>query len=142
MNRSIFVYSQPLTDMSSISSDAIHISKLQDIPNYSVHILYFYELEMYPDNDIASTLHTLCHKLRPSGSLVLKISNTKKICRDYLLGCINNTTYIQYHTNHKSTHTVNSISDILSTDNSIKLSRIDYSDHELDIFITIQRISL
>lgn len=142
MNRSILIYSQPNTNPPTLSTDTVHISKLQDIPNYSVHILYFNELETYPGNETSALIHALCDKLRPSGSLVLKISNTNKICRDYLLGSINNTTYIRYHTNHQSVHTINSISDIISLNNAIKIAKIDYSNNELDIFITIQRISL
>lgn len=76
--------------MSSV--DNINLSNLDNIVNCSIDTLFCNILEYIPSQDMASLIPKLLDKIRKGGSIVIRFSNFKKICIEYINQIIDDTT--------------------------------------------------
>lgn len=76
--------------MSSV--DNVNLSNLDNIVNCSIDTLFCSILEYIPSQDMAPLIPKLLDKIRKGGSIVIRFSNFKKICIEYINQIIDDTT--------------------------------------------------
>ena len=118
--------------------DSVNISNLNDIINCSVDTIFCYILEYINENTLVDTIHSLLHKLRPSGNLIIRFSDFKKICESYIGSSISGSELLN---EARGKHNILSIDFIMSRllDN-VQISKIDYDENIIVMIITRNNI--
>lgn len=144
MNRSILLYSNADIDDNNTPQNTtkVPLNEINSIPNYSTSIIYFSEIQLLDKDSAKNLLLRILEKLKPSGVLILITSNTNKICKDYLLGRIDDDMFVKHNTNHKCVFGITQINRILSSIQDIKLSKLEYDDNGSNIIFTLQRVTV
>lgn len=144
MNKSILLYSN--ADISRRytpeNTTKVALNEINSIPNYSSSIIYFSEIQLFTKDHAKELLSRILDKLKPSGVLILITSNTNKICKDYLLGRIDDDLFVKHNTNNKCVFGITQINGILSSLQDIKLAKLEYDDNESNIIFTLQRVTV
>lgn len=122
MKRNLTIVIEPTNN-----PEQVHINNLQSIVNYSCDTIIMSYLEYLLEKDHHTILKILLEKLRPSGRLILQISNIKSITENWLKQSISSQEFLNSISNKQS---------ILSLDNIY--TYIDFKVFDITNIITDQ----
>lgn len=114
--------------------DNINISNLDSIVNCSTDTIFCYILEYLNEATTVATIHGLLNKLRPSGSLVIRFSDFKKICELYIGGSLSGSDLLGQARGKNNILSIDYIINIIS--NNFQVSKIDYDENTIVMVIS------
>lgn len=138
MKRNINIVNQ-LCHTSIANTDNYDVSNLSSIVNYSIDNMFCMCLDTYSKEELLALIPELLKKLRPTGSLVVRITDFKSVCKRYIDNQISNDELIKLLSTKKSSLSVDEIMTALDM-NLFKIIKIHRED--LLLSITIQRIAV
>lgn len=118
--------------------DNINVSNLDSIANCSADTIFCYILEYMNETTTVDTIHRLLNKLRPSGSLVIRFSDFKKICELYIGRSLSESDLLGQTRGKNNILSIDYIVNIIA--NNFQVSKIDYDENT--IVMVISRNSL
>jgi|694.fasta_scaffold00281_21 hypothetical protein len=99
-----------ITVDSSIKQDGfVHINQISSIINYSCDSIILDCLEYLQEKDHAVVFNVLLEKLRPTGRLVVSISNAKDIANNFVNATISSGDFLRFFINKQSLLSIESI---------------------------------
>jgi predicted SAM-dependent methyltransferase len=88
-----------LTITTNITDNSQNKISIQDLPsavNHSVDLIFCDILENIEEKNIGQFIQNVLMKIRPSGYIVFKFLDVKKICNDFIQNSISNSDFIEY----------------------------------------------
>jgi hypothetical protein len=84
------------TNITDNSQNKISIQDLPSVVNHSVDLIFCDILENIEEKNIGQFIQNVLMKARPSGYIVFKFLDVKKICNDFIQNSISNSDFIEY----------------------------------------------
>jgi hypothetical protein len=119
--------------------DNIPLSKLDDIINYSVDILFYREMNSLEPDQKNQTLSVMLQKIRTGGSLVLKFVDSKILSKMYWDNQITPQEFMEKISNNKNITTPEEINEVVNKDEFV-LSRIEHKEDQILVSINRKEI--
>ena len=121
----------------------IHINEVHNIPDYSVDLLTFSEINALKHNSCEPALSLILNKVRPQkGVCILEIADMNSICGLYLNKIIDSTEMSQIISPIQNVFGVTDIKNLVDkTNNMFSIIKIDKQTDRNKIAVTIQRNS-
>lgn len=138
MKRNINIVNQHC-HTSIANTDNYNVSNLSSIIDYSVDNMFCMCLDTYSKEELLGLLPDLLKKLRPSGCLVVRITDFKAVCKRYIDNQISNDEFMKLLSTKKSSLSIDEIITALDM-NLFKIIKTHRED--LLLSVTIQRISV
>lgn len=138
MSRNINLYNSQ-AEQNLDGFDNIPLSKLDDIVNYSVDILFYREMNSLEPDQKSQILNTMLQKIRTGGSLVLKFVDSKILSKMYWDNQITPKVFMDKISNNKNITTPEEINEVVNKDEFI-LSRIEHKEDQILVSINRKEI--
>lgn len=127
------------TNVTDPGQNIVSIKDIGGIVNYSTDLVLCDTLESIEPNNLQSFISQLLNKVRPSGYVVFKFLDTKKICAEFLSNKISTENFVNYFNSKNNLVTLDTLYSLLDT----KTFAIMKVQQEQDsISLTIQRMSV
>jgi len=138
MSRNINLYNSQ-AEQNLDGFDNIPLSKLDDIVNYSVDILFYREMNSLEPDQKNQILNVMLQKIRTGGSLVLKFVDSKILSKMYWDNQITSQAFMDKISNNKNITTPEEINEIVNKD-EFTLSRIEHKEEQILVSINRKEI--
>jgi hypothetical protein len=138
MSRNISLYNSQ-AEQNFDGFDNIPLSKLDDIVNYSVDVLFYREMNSLEPDQKSQTLNTMLQKIRAGGSLVLKFVDSKILSKMYWDNQITPQVFMDKISNNKNITTPEEINETINKDEFV-LSRIEHKEDQILVSINRKEI--
>ena len=138
MSRNINLYNSQ-AEQNLDGFDNIPLSKLDDIVNYSVDVLFYREMNSLEPDQKSQILNTMLQKIRAGGSLVLKFVDSKILSKMYWDNQITPKVFMDKISNNKNITTPEEINEVIDKDEFI-LSRIEHKEDQILVSINRKEI--
>jgi len=126
-------------DSSTKQDGFIHINQISSIINYSCDSIVLDCLEYLQEKDHAIVFGVLLEKLRPTGRLIVSISNAKDIASSFINATISSSDFLRFFTNKQSLLSIESIYTFIDF-NHYDIITLDIDDSSLTIVIERKNI--
>lgn len=138
MNRNINLYNSR-AEQNLDGFDNIPLSKLEDIVNYSVDILFYREMNSLESDQKNQILSLMLQKIRTGGVLILKFVDSKILSKMYWDNQISPQAFMDKISNNKTITTPEEINETINKDEFI-LSRIEHKEDQILVSINRKEI--
>lgn len=133
MSRNINLYNSQ-TEQNLDGFQNMPLSKLDEIVNYSVDILYYKDVNQLESDKKNTTLEAILQKIRVGGRLVLKFVDSKIVSKMYWDNQISPQAFIDKICNNKNITTPEEINELLNKQ-EFTLSRIEHKEDQILVSI-------
>lgn len=138
MSRNINLYNSR-AEQSLDGFDNIPLSKLEDIVNYSVDILFYREMNSLEPDQKNQILSLMLQKIRTGGILILKFVDSKILSKMYWDNQISPQAFMDKISNNKTITTPEEINETINKDEFV-LSRIEHKEDQILVSINRKEI--
>jgi|688.fasta_scaffold300938_2 hypothetical protein len=138
MSRNINLYNSQV-EQNLDGFDNMPLSKLDDIVNYSVDILFYREMNSLEPDKKNRILSLMLQKIRTGGILILKFVDSKILSKMYWDNQISPQAFMDKISNNKNMTTPEEINEVINKDEFV-LSRIEHKEDQILVSINRKEI--
>jgi hypothetical protein len=138
MSRNINLYNSQV-EQNLDGFDNMPLSKLDDIVNYSVDILFYREMNSLEPDQKNQILNLMLQKIRTGGVLILKFVDSKILSKMYWDNQISPQAFMDKISNNKNITTPEEINEVINK-NEFVLSRIEHKEDQILVSINRKEI--
>lgn len=127
------------TNITDNSQNKVSMQDLPNIVNHSIDLIFCDVLETISEKNISNFIQNIMTKIRPTGYVVFKFLDVKKICNDFIQNSISNTKFIEYFNKKQGIVTLDLLYTFFDT-KEFDITKLE--KNEEFISLTLQRKSI